>query len=278
MAVRKKTETAIVPLEIKQGRVEFHILGKTPLYYNAMSAKTKNHLLKPPGRKTAAQKANSLKHIPLEEFRDSVYRLKMSETGPTRLVAPSRWFKQSVAQVAKRIPGATKTEIQQLMWVADHEVPCYGVPQISLAVVRSADINRTPDIRTRAVLPQWCAKISIEYIQPQLNADSLAKLLMAAGVICGVGDWRQEKGSGNFGQFTIVDPNDKQYQAVLKSGGLKAQDAALNNPVAFDEETERMLAWFDDQMESSEHDGLNGSGLEQFDNDIEVEVAAESGL
>jgi len=56
------------------GRASFWLKGKTPIIFNAMSAKAKHDLLLPKGRKTAAEKAQTLKHDPEEEYRNSVYR------------------------------------------------------------------------------------------------------------------------------------------------------------------------------------------------------------
>lgn len=243
-------EAEIVITEIQQGVAEFYIVGLTPLVYNSMNFHAQAGILFPKGKKTAAQKATTLKHVPLQEYRDSVYRRRDDETGPTRLVLPSIMFKAATADVAKRIPGSSKSEIQQLVWVNGANVDLYGIPQVYMRPVRSADIKRTPDIRTRAIVPNWCCKVSVTYVQPHLQADTVGKLLAAAGVLNGVGDYRQQKGAGNYGQFQLVNKDDAEFARIVESGGMAAQDFALQNPVPFDHGTEQLWNWFNEQMKT----------------------------
>ena len=57
----EKAEAPIHVEAAKQGRAKFILLGQTPLYYNAMSAKAKRSLLIGGGKKTAAEKKD-IKH------------------------------------------------------------------------------------------------------------------------------------------------------------------------------------------------------------------------
>lgn len=247
MASKKKKDTAsveITPLVIQRGRVVFNLVGNTPLIYNAMSFKSRTQLLKPSGRKTAAEKATTLKHNPIEEYRSSVYRRQDGDVGPTRLILPAIMFKKALSNVAVRIPGSKKTEINQLTWVEGVHVDLYGVPQLFMSVVRSADMNRTPDIRTRAIVPEWACRVSIQYVQPMLNGTTVSTLLEAAGLLMGVGDFRQEKGSGSFGQFRQVADDDVDFLRIVAEGGMDAQDKSLSTPATYDQETEELFSWF----------------------------------
>jgi hypothetical protein len=244
---KKSEEQTIATVAIQAGGVVMHLVGSTPLIYNAMSQKNKEELLWPSGRKTAADKASKLKHIPIKEYRSSVYRRRESDTGPTRLLARASWFKAAVVEAAKDMPGATAAQLRRLLWVDGDMLDLYGVPQLKMDVVRNSDMNRTPDIRTRAIVPQWACTISIKYVQPQLSLDTVGKLVGAAGILNGVGDWRQQKGSGNFGQFRIVEENDALFQSIVRNGGLAPQDAALAEPVTYDQETEELLSWFEEK-------------------------------
>jgi len=153
--------------------------------------------------------------------------------------------------VAKRIPGATKAEVKQLVEVKGTYTDVYGAPLFFMRLVRNSDINHTPDIRTRAILPRWYCVITVEFVQPQLNADAIVSLVGAAGMLNGVGDWRQQKGSGNYGQFEIVKPDDPRIK-VLKKEGMKAQDQALQEPVAYDKLTEDLFAHYQHEVERRE--------------------------
>ena len=113
------------------------------------------------------------------------------------------------------------------------------------SVVRSADINKTPDIRTRCIVPRWACKVEVTYTTPVLNATVISSLFATAGYTMGVGDWRPQKGSGTFGRWKIVEANDKEYLDIIKTGGADAQQKALDDPDSYDDETDELLSWYD---------------------------------
>jgi hypothetical protein len=51
------------------------------------------------------------------------------------------------------------------------------------------------------------------------------------------------------GNFRIVDENDADFKRIVKEGGRKAQQTALDFPVAYDDETLELLTWFDVELE-----------------------------
>lgn len=250
MAAKKKEEASeLIVNKLDVQRADLYLLGSTPLIYNRVSEKSKHELLMPrsTGKLTAAEKASKLKHNPMEEFRGSMY-VHLDDTHPTRLRFPSTAPKRSMGTAALDLPGLKKAQIGRLVWVDGPSLDIYGTPQVLMSIVRSADIARTPDVRTRAILPEWACKITVNVVAPNLKAQQMANLLAAAGLLCGLGDWRQEKGSGNFGQFSLVDPTDPNYVRITTTQGREAQDAAINNPAAFDDETLEMLSWFDAEV------------------------------
>ena len=247
MQSRKKTETTeinIDSLTINRGEVSLCLLGSSPLCFNRVAEKAKRELLLPRARRmTIAEKAQNLKHDPLTEYRNSVYRRGDYETGPTRLQFPASAFKGAAAQAALDIPGVAKTQMERLTWVQGDRVDIYGVPLLWMEVVRSADMSHTPDIRTRAVLRQWATVITLSYVMPLLTGNTVAKMVSASGLIAGVGDYRQGKGRGNFGQFIVVDQTDPQWLELIETGGMAAQDAALAEPQFFNTESEELFRW-----------------------------------
>ena len=243
MAIKKEDSGEVFIMKVDKGMADFCILGTSPLICNAMSEKVKGELLLPKGKKTAAEKASSLKHEPLVEYRDSPY-IDTRDDAPTRILLRSSMFKGAMKTAALDIPGAKKAQIGRLTYVMGDWVSLYGVPQIFCSVTRSADMNRTPDVRTRAILPQWACRISVQYVQPIIKLQSVANLLAAGGITSGIGDWRIEKGSGSFGSYEIVDEDDPRYVAVVNAGGRQFQDEALKDPSAYDDETEKLLAWY----------------------------------
>src|SRR5574343_599810 len=81
-----KKDSSIQIIEINTQVAEVCIVGTTPMVQNCMSQKAKMQLLLPPKRKTAADKATTLKHNPLREFRDSIHKCS---SGPTRIGVPA---------------------------------------------------------------------------------------------------------------------------------------------------------------------------------------------
>jgi hypothetical protein len=239
---KKTKDDAPVTLHIdplKQGRVTMRIIGNTPIFFNTMSVKAKRTLLVGGGKKTAAEK-KELKHDPETEFRDSVSR---TQFGPTLLCFPMPGIKKAMATAALETPGVTKKNVDRLIFLPHESLSIWGKPYLRMDVVRSADMNRTPDIRTRAFLPRWCAEVDFAFITPTLSIHAIATLLSNAGVVCGIGDFRQEKGAGSYGTFRIVGDEDEAiWRELTENEGRECQQKAMDEPEAANEETRELWA------------------------------------
>jgi hypothetical protein len=238
----REDEAEISVLEISQGEVSFCVVGTAPLVFNRMSEKAKRAILMPRGRMNDADKASNMKHDPVREYRDSVYR--HFDVRPTRLKFPAPAFKGVMRTAALDLPGAKKTEIGRLTWVVGDYVDIYGVPELKMGAVRMADPKRTPDIRTWATIREWCCLVTVRFVQPKLTARAVANLQAAGGVIAGIGDGRQEKGMLNQGTFRLAEQDDPDFLRIVAAGGRVAQDAALENYRCYDAETEELLEWY----------------------------------
>jgi hypothetical protein len=245
----KATDVSIDVLEIKREKVSYCILGTTPTICARMSEKAGRELLLPRGRKSAAEKASSLKHVPRQEFRDAPYLLNKigDDSGPTYIACLATQFKNMIASAALDIPGATKSQIGRLMWVEGERLPLWGVPQLHMAITRSADINRTPDVRTRCIVTEWATQITVSYMVPILKEKVVTNLLAAAGLTQGLGDYRPQKGKGTYGQFQLVSPDDPEFQRRMKFG-REAQLKMMEKAVPYDDEADRLLAWWDGEV------------------------------
>lgn len=246
MATMKKQDQGgtVDVLEITKGRFIACILGTSPLIMNRISQKVDRELLLPKGKKTAAEKASNLKHDPYSEFRAAPYMIT-DEAAPTLLAVLPTAFKKAMCTAALDMPGAKKTQIGRLVSVNWDMQPVYGIPKLFMAVTRSADMNKTPDVRTRAILPEWACTMTVEFVKPILREQSVVNLLAAAGVQSGIGDWRQEKGSGSYGSFKLVSEDDPDFQRITGTMGRTAQKAAMEHPECYDAETADLLSWFD---------------------------------
>lgn len=246
MVVKKEEKNSEIHIEpLRLGSATLWIRGVSPFIYNAMSEKARHDLLFPSGRKTTADKATQMKHEPMQEYRNSVY--KRVGNGATRLIFPAAGFKGAMAEVATQISGTSKSQINKLVWVEGDKVDMYGIPQMKMDVVRMQDISRTPDVRTRAILTNWACKINIRFSVPTLNETNIVNLIGTAGLLIGVGDFRQGKGKGNYGQFEICPNGEKDVEHIIKLCGIKEQDAALEDPGFYDSETQRLYEWFESE-------------------------------
>jgi hypothetical protein len=233
-------------LRVERGQLHVCVLGTSPIILNRMSEKAKRELLMPRGRKTATEKATSLKHHPMEEYRASAYQIRTADS-PALLAVLATSFKGAMASAALDLPGAKKAQIGRLTYVEGDYVPIFGVPQLFMSVVRSADMNKTPDVRTRAIVPRWACRLSVTYIKPLIRPQAVLNLIAASGLSIGVGDWRPEKGKGNYGQFELVPEDHIEFAEICATGGRAAQEAAIETPTCYDDETSSLLAWFDEE-------------------------------
>jgi len=235
----------IEPLRMQE--IVLCILGASPLIYNKMSEKAKRELLLPAVRKNAAAKRANLKHNPLQEFRDSMYT-DSAPNAPTRLTLPSPAFKAAAMIAALEVPGTTKTSIGRLLQVSGYQVRIWGIPQLFMCGVRMAGIAKTPDIRTRAIHPEWATQIKVRFPVSSIETPAVGNLLAASGQLCGVGDFRQERGKGSFGLFSLVNADDPDFQRIIATQGIKAQDAAIANPSPFDQDSADLWSWFETEI------------------------------
>lgn len=247
MAIKKQEPTMVTALQ--HANITLRLIGTTPFYYNSMSVKAKRDLLIGSAPKTTAEK-REIKHNPEEEFRDSVYK---KSHGKTHLYFPPAAIKQAMATAAIETKGVAKTNVQRLIFLPELETEIYGRPYLKIDTVRMANINKTPDMRTRAYLPEWCAEINISFVQPTLSAVDVYTLLQNAGSIVGLGDFRQEKGRGAYGCFTVTGegmPNwedHKEDWERITQDGMIAQQHALANPEYADEMTEELMGYLNEE-------------------------------
>jgi hypothetical protein len=282
---------AFDPEKITFQELEICLMSETPLYMNCMAEKARQQLLFPAPKMTQVEKEMNQKHDPITEFGSSMYRLRDNShylstviypdrprEMPTRLVMPAGAFKKALAQAAVDMPGAKKAQIGRLCNVMGVNVPIWGIPQLAMDPVRQAGMTKTPDIRTRCYIPFWCTRFVLRHVN-LVNSAKLGNLMAAAGMIVGVGDWRAEKGSGNYGSFHIVDPNDPAFLELIKIGGIKAQDRAIDNPSYNTPDTERLIKWFFGELQRRKEGRtapVDKTDKRRQKADLETVVAAEA--
>lgn len=243
-----KTQNTTMEIHaLKQGRIKLRMIGQTPMYFNSMGAKAWRDLLVGGGKKTAAQKKD-IKHNPEQEFRDSIYK---KSQGDTYLCFPAAGVKGAMSTAALETAGITKSSVQRLIFLPESHIQIWGKPYMKMDIVRSADMNKTPDVRTRAFLPNWCAEVEIRFVTPTLSSHSIVSLLQNAGQIVGIGDFRQEKGRGGFGTFSVAGSEDmgdmQEIWDEITQEGRDIQEAAMNEPECFDDQTAELMEFLQEE-------------------------------
>jgi hypothetical protein len=271
--VPKKKEDVIEIKKLNQSSMKVKIIGTSPYLYHSISDRSAYELLIPKvkSRRLIDRKLIP-KHIVDEEYVNSTYRDKrMTES---YLHLPARQIKAAMRQAAFDSPGtASKAGIGRLAWVDPEKAPMYGVPQLHLTTVRQSGPARTPDIRTRAILPEWCCEFVVSYFKPHLTSKVVLTLLANAGVLMGVGDWRPEKG-GRMGRFTIVSTDKEQaaWDRIQSTGGREPQYASLHAdcettfPATYDDYSERLFQHYLDNRNEEEGVQFDDQAIEPFTN------------
>lgn len=241
--IAAKKETVSVSIEaIKTRRITVSIVGTSPFIMHRFAMKAWQELLYPSPKKNQSERASSLKHNPLEEYRGCFYRNRDARA-PALFHLPDGMFHGALSAAAIDIPGATRAAMERLTSIAGASINLFGVPHLMMSMVRNSDMNRTPDVRTRPIFPRWACQVTVEYKIDPLTDAQIINLLGAAGVIVGIGDWRPQKG-GSYGKFRIVGADDAEYLDIVKKEGRAAQQKAYDMPAEYDEESAELLAWF----------------------------------
>lgn len=249
MASKKKTKDEII--EIVQEQQVVVLKGTSPLLLQRMTQKALNELFMPSGEMSKSEKKTTLKHDPYREFRDAPYQDPDPEAA-TLLRIPMQCLKKSIACVAIDVANkSSKAQLTRLLFVSPTDqpggmwLPIWGIPQMHIAPVRCNNISKTPDVRTRACVPEWVVIAQLSYPLPILNGNLVSKLVTYAGMMQGLGDYRLQKG-GHYGAWTMSSLDDPEVQRIM-SYGRTEQLAAMENPACFDQESTELLEFFDSE-------------------------------
>ena len=133
----------------------------------------------------------------------------------------------------------------------EDKIQIWGKPYLKMDIVRSADMNKTPDVRTRAFLPDWVAEINIKYVVPTFSRHSISSLLNNAGAMVGIGDFRQEKGRGSYGTFAVASDEDMgEWQELwdnITQEGRDIQKLAMEQPECADRQTAELMQFLQEE-------------------------------
>lgn len=254
---KKQKEVEVTELIIQRfekAYIQIAIIGVTPFVCNRQSEKTKRELLLPAIKMNPNMRQHFLKHDPMEEYRSSPYLCTLPGS-PTHIMMKTGAFKSSACDSAVDSIELKAAQVRRLVSATPFYTHIWGVPEMWITDVRQGGINRTPDMRTRAIIKEWCAIINFSYIKPHMNEQKLINLISNGGLTRGVGDGRVEKGALDFGQYQIISHNDPKFKRIQKLGGYAQQVKAMKAPGFFDEETQQLYHWFVDELKKRAKDG-----------------------
>ena len=238
--LKKDTKPITIPV-VQREPVQVFVIGTNGLIINRMSAKARHTLMLGGSRKTTAEKAE-IKHHPYDEFIDSM-DFEEGFDPHSHVKFPAAAFKQAMGTAALYVEKITKTDVKRLVWLPRDFVPVYGIPKLRMDIVRNAGPGRTPDVRTRAYFKEWAVPLVMEFVRPQLSQTAIVTLLANAGRVAGVGDYRQEHGTGSFGTFRVLEGGMAAIPEHLLDA--KAQLKAIKTPQPANPETAALLAEYD---------------------------------
>jgi hypothetical protein len=75
---------------------------------------------------------------------------------------------------------------------------------------------------------------------------SVVTLAANAGILVGIGDFRQEKGKGAFGSFRVLSPDqqDDEWDDLVANHAAPAQQMAIDEPTFADDDTAELMEHF----------------------------------
>ena len=220
---KKKTEEIVEIKAIKLERVPLRVVGETPLIVHAWSEKAKRQMLDAQQGKKAGTKKEAKN--PVRDFIDTAYWLtEKPEEGTfeayeqaikegARFMFPITALKNASVAAPYRM-GWTKDKVSMrgAMWLMDQnprgdvpmdmaEIHFTGMPEMREDMVRVG--MGTADLRYRMQFDEWYMDVILEYNKGgQYSLENLLNIINAGGLVCGLGEWRNERG-GLFGRYHV---------------------------------------------------------------------------
>ncbi|HWO88836.1 MAG TPA: hypothetical protein VNL98_06775 [Gemmatimonadales bacterium] len=206
---KRQEEGAIVVRRPNIERLTAHIVGLTQYVQHRFSEKQRQMMLhKHVDPTQRAKKTRDPKDV------DALYRAAMYMTADGRNGIPAAAFRNAMID-ACRLAGLKMTEARMTVFV-EHDgidvndgtplVYINGTPEPLILPTRNQ--TGVADIRVRPCWRTWSAELRIAYDADQINAESVANLLLRAGLQVGVGEGRpfSKKSAGmGWGTFTLEE-------------------------------------------------------------------------
>ena len=180
----------------------FMVVGVTPMIQHAWSEKAIRIMQEAQAGGKKASAKNREPKVPKDEYHAAHYWFD-EDAGIAGV--PSSAFKKAMVSACRFYDGITMVKAKSLFFVPgeneDQLIPINGTSWMRTDPVK---VGQTTDLRYRPQFDRWSCRVSVEFYPTQIDPESVANLLDAAGAGVGIGEWRPEKG-GPHGRFAIVD-------------------------------------------------------------------------
>lgn len=205
--VKKQAQTQEVDLdfELNIKTIEIPLIGTSSLIMHRFSQKGLKQIIEIGRAETEMKQGGKKKNIsnPKEDYENSIHYFYDGKT----YGFPADAFKKAMVNMAGRIFKNKMTEIRASFYVKSDEgsdglIKIVGKPRMREDIVRVGTINKVASPRYRAEFPEWSAILKISYFADVLSEKDIAKMVAAAGIGNGIGEWRPEKG-GHHGCWMI---------------------------------------------------------------------------
>ena len=192
---------------LSQAEVSIAIQGVTPVIPHKWAEKSLRMMRDKQFSVGGAARQKKEPKVPEEEAAQSCYWLdpeKMTKPG-----LPAVAFKAAMVGACRFFEEPSMTLAKLLFYVAgegsDQLVPVQG--DLTMREDTPRNSGGTADLRYRYAIWPWSATLVVRYLANQIDGESVANLVDAAGRL-GVGDWRPsapKSSTGTFGQWKVVE-------------------------------------------------------------------------
>ncbi|MGC9261034.1 MAG: hypothetical protein ACP5I8_13295 [Phycisphaerae bacterium] len=241
---RKHKVDEVELVRLRKERMMVRILGTQPFIFHRLGVDL-SLLGVGPDRNNEQYKKTHLKSDLVKEFKDSTIMLP---EGDTLLVVEAKMLKACIRCAALDTEDTTKAEIGRLVYVPGDYMSIYGIPKMFIRNIRNSGMNRTPGVRSRAIMAEWGVEFPIEFSTPRISASKIFSLLANGGISNGIGDFRPQKGAGSYGQFEIYDDTNlehkRRWENLVKTGSRQQQIKAMNLAEPYDVESTEFITAF----------------------------------
>lgn len=209
---RKKTtvsesEHKDINFSINLKTITVPIVGITPLIMHKFSTKSVQQLKEIGEIESGMKQGGKKKNIanPEVDYLNSIYYFADGK----RCGMPAIALKSAMVYAGYQIFKRPQTQTRAAIFVCPDEtetgdglVEVFGEHRNREDMVRVGTINKVASPRYRAEFPEWKMNVTIQFFADVISEEEVYKLISAAGLASGLGEWRPQKG-GQMGMWRI---------------------------------------------------------------------------